>query len=304
MADSHTITSAARLVRCHLDMRGARLDELTLPLIMQEYMEAFCYIWKSDQLFVVLSLPGTIKIEVGHVEIPGRKDAVNVTIACRQVEGEWRHWCALGKHEDETSVEQWVADFGNAYEMPQLWSEPATFALYRKLFHLENEQFQALGFIAKSGLEPYNAALAGVRWGRAEETDDPVKAYKTADAALPARMQVPVGPARQVYRKAASRPSVSCPDVVPMMVFRDRGATPWRLTAFEAICEHLVTHRGYSMPEVAARLGMSKSTVQTHKENALDKPRESESVRMAPTGAPTSSGPAQAGKGGDADSEE
>lgn len=281
-------------------MRRARIHELTLPLILQQYMEAFCYIWKGDRMFLVLNLPGSVAVKTGNVEIPGGRDAINVSIACLQQDNTWHHWCALGKHKDESEVQAWVEKYGNAYEMDLLWAEPAVFALYRELFQLENKQFQALGMLAGRGLEPYNAALGGVRWARYVNEEDPRARYEEVDANLPAKMQVSVGTARQVYRRAAARPSVACPDVVPLRVVRQRGT--WSL--MEAICHHLVDEREYSMAEVGVRLGIGKSTVQTHVESARAKASESDSAREAPTGAPTSSGPATAGYGGGADSKE
>lgn len=299
VADSHSLTSAAHLVRCHLDIRSARLHELTLPLILQQYMEAFCYIWKGDQMFLVLGLPGSVEIKVGAIEIPGGKDAVNVSVACQRIDGKWNHWCALGKHSDGSAVREWTHQYGNAYDMPQLWAEPAVFALYRQLFHLENEQFQAMGMLADSALEPYNAALGAVRWKSCQRDEDPVAAYKIMDEALPRKMQVTVGTARQVLRRAESRPSVTCPDAVGLHIIRNRGP----LSTLEAICHHLVDDRECSMSEVAQRLGVGKSTIQKHVEGARGKLQSSLSARNTPTGA-SNPGPAKAGNGGENHSQE
>lgn len=304
VADSHTITSAARLVRCHFDMQEARLHELTLPLIVQKYLEAFCHIWRVSEVFMVLEVPGTAQVHAGKVRIPGGTDAARISIGCRRDDDRWLHSCALGKHDGREEVEAWVAKYGNAYEAEQIWAEPAVFALYQTQFQLEHRQFQAIGFGAGKGLEPYNAALAAVRWHRALQEDDPKAAYRAADEALPARMRVTPGVARRVLVRSEHQPRVACPDVIPLRVLRNRPS----LSAMKAICSHLVDERGFSMPDVAARLGISKGSVQDYVEAVRLKHAEAGVPlrRHLPERISRISGstPAPATGGGDAHSEE
>lgn len=73
-------------------------------------MEAFCYIWKAPESFIVLNAPATVQVHAGSIRIPGGTDAARISIGCRHDADRWRHFCAMGNHPELASVEAWVEE--------------------------------------------------------------------------------------------------------------------------------------------------------------------------------------------------
>jgi predicted DNA-binding protein (UPF0251 family) len=264
---------AAKLLRAHHDLRDAKVHELSLPRIVQAFIEALIAAWDTDQGMIGLSLPGKMSAGGIPVEMPGGGNAVKLSIAAKRNGRTWDHACALGEHHSEAAIRAWMAKYGNAYEAAQLWSEPAVYAAFRQFFHLENKQFLAITVRAGSGQPVMAAAQAGLAWEAVQSQPDPTAAYEKATRDRHAAFQVPAARAKTVAAQAARLPRTAWPDVVPLSVIRMRGdALP-----IEAIVHHLTDVVGMSLEDAGQALGLSKSTVNTHlrRMKGLDKPAAS-----------------------------
>lgn len=252
-------TRAAKLVRAHHDMVESKIYELSLPGIVQAFFEALIGAWETNQGVMSLTLPGKMSAGGIPVEMPGGQ-GVHITIAAHRESRTWTHYAAVGQHPNLAAVRAWVKKYGNAYEGPQIWSEPAVYAAFRQFVHLENKQFQAMTLIAKTGQEVLAAAQAAIVWESVQGYADPTQRYEDAIKKRHAVFRVPTQRAKRVAEQARNQPRTAWPDVVPLSVIRGRGED----NVMETILDHLVNRLGMSMERAGQAVGLSKSAVNTY----------------------------------------